>query len=111
MEANARTRLEEMQAALINMRANRSIDDSVYFKGLLSLAYEYAVADDLHVATHIVNECGVDYFGNAMAKQMQDDSAYRTVVYGLAQKLVEVGVVILDDEPEYVLTTSKPAQA
>lgn len=111
MEADTRARLEEMQAALINLRARRSIDDSVYFKGILSLASEYAEADDLHVASHMINECGPEYFGGAMVKQMQDDSAYRVVVHGLAKKLVDAGVVVLDDEPEYVLTTSKPAQA
>lgn len=73
-----------------------AMPDDVYYKCLVSLAYEYIQADDHQAGLVLISKCPPSYFQDVQPGQMQEDGLYRDVVVLLAYKLIQLGVVTGD---------------
>lgn len=111
---DARKAIEEALLAIKTMVREEAITPDIYFKGLVSLAYEYVLLNDASAATDLLNLVPVEYFLGVQDKQMEDDPVYAEVSVKLAKYLIDAGLV--DQEPEepeeeQFTFTQKPANA
>lgn len=95
MTEEERQRLIEIEMSMRHHRSTEQIDEAVYGKALVALAYEYAKKGSMEEATSRLRWCGQNYREFIMPKQMREDPAFRIVAYHLAKLLVEVGIVDL----------------
>lgn len=102
MTEEIRYKLEKVQAVLRKMRKDNSIDVNTYYKGMISIAYEYCVDGDLKETMLILNDIEDEYFTTAMAPQMQEDPFFLETAYTIATTLVTAGVV--SDDEQFVIT-------
>lgn len=108
MNVDDRKKLETEEEALLAMFRDSVIDRDVYGKRLISLAYQYAKANDVSRATPLLGKMSEEYYRQVMPKQMEDDPVFANEAYGLAEKLVSDGHVTLEREYQY---NKAPAKA
>ncbi len=86
-----RPQVQETHALLRSLLAGGMPKDK-YLKGVLSLAYEYAVAGELADCRTLVKECDELYLLDVLPLQMADDPVFHEVALMVAKKLAESGV-------------------
>ena len=101
--------LKQNLAILAGMRQNRQIDDATYFKGVVCIAYEYAVNDSLSSALALLSLIPEVYFRVAQPQQLSQDNTYWEVASELATILVAKGYAGLESDD--VRPTQAPAKA
>jgi hypothetical protein len=84
-----------------------SMSDGSYYKCLVSLAYEYCLADEDQMALVLISRAPAEYYRVVQPQQMEVDSQYRDLVVLLAYRLIQMGVV--DENPH--VPTMAPAEA
>ena len=103
---------EEIDSALKTIEEIRKqgiMGDDVYHKCIVSLAYEYACADQQQECLVQLTRVPPSYYKDVQLQHMKDDSMYRDLVVLLSYKLIQMGVV--DGSEEIVVPTMAPARA
>jgi hypothetical protein len=91
------------------LRANSAMGDDAYYKCLVSLAYEYLLADEHQLALVLLAKPPVDYYERVQLRQMEEDGMYRDLVVLLAYRLVQMGLVTSSEDT--LSPTMAPAKA
>lgn len=60
---------------------------------LMGLAYEYFIADLEEEAYKILKKADPKYFGEQLGKDMKEDPIIKQIVFRIASKLIEIGLV------------------
>lgn len=87
---------EEVDKALQvveQLRKTEVMGQDVYHKCLVSIAYEYVMADLLEEGLMQLSRVPADYYRDVQPRHMEDDSMYRDLVVILAYRLIQAGVV------------------
>lgn len=82
----------------------------LYNKGLLSLAYEYMLQEDINSTIQMVAECEKSYIIKTMAIHMDDDPKFKTVIFRLVDMIDRSGIKlneVIDDEEAFWLNKYK----
>lgn len=96
MTDETRKQCEDALAAIADMRKQGIMPEHSYFKSLVCLAYEFAIADEQLRAATLVQTIPLSYFTSGIqAQQMADDENYLYVAYTMAKALVDCGIVDL----------------
>lgn len=90
--------------AIQDLFRNKVIDQSIYSKMLLCVAYEYAIRGDTLRAVGVAQQVGKDYFLHTLARHMSEDPDFLEVAYSLSNllykaDLVHVGPVVNVNSP------------
>lgn len=105
-------RPEEIDAALKTVEdiyKSEAMTREVYHKCLVSLAYEYILADAQQQGLVQLARVPASYFEDYQLPQMREDKMYAELVVLLSYKLIQMGVV--DGADEVVAPTMAPARA
>lgn len=94
---------------LAQMRANGQINDAQYYKGVVCIAYEYAMNNATADAAALLAGIPEVYFKLVQPTQLVEDVAYREVARDLATILVAKGYAGL--ESDEARPTQAPAKA
>lgn len=103
---------DEIDGALATIeKINKSgaMERQVYHKCLVSLAYEYILADATQEGLIQLSRVPPAYFKDYQLDQMREDSMYSDLVVLLSYRLIQMGVV--DGSDEVVVPTMAQAQA
>lgn len=76
------------------------LQDSLYFKGLITLAYEYIILADISNCVHLISECDSYYLNNILETQMEEDPKFKEVVIKLVDILEKAGIPLDSIESE-----------
>lgn len=77
--------------ALEGLRADKTIDDDIYHKGVVAIAFEYADAEEMDIALGMLVKVPKAYYADVQLGQMCADPLYSEVVVRLARLLVLAG--------------------
>lgn len=91
------------------IRKTGAMSDGSYYKCLVSLAYEYALAEEDQMALVLLAKAPPDYYKTVQPQQMDADKQYSDLVVLLAYKLIQMGVV--DGSEEVHVPTMPPGLA
>lgn len=103
---------EEVDGALATIEKifkSGAMESQVYYKCLVSLAYEYILADAGQEGLIQLSRVPPAYFKDYQLAQMKADSMYSDLVVLLSYKLIQMGVV--DGSDEVVVPTMTQARA
>ena len=103
---------DEIDAALKmveEMHKTGALSEGVWAKCLVSLAYEYALAEEDQMALVLLVKAPPEYYKDVQPQQMDADAQYRDLVILLAYRLVQMGVV--DGAEEVHPPTMAPGRA
>ena len=103
---------EEVDSALKTIEEIKKqgvMSDDVYHKCLVSLAFEYACADQQQECLVQLARVPASYYKDVQLKHMREDSMYRDLVVLLSYKLIQMGVV--DGSEEIKGPMMAPARA
>lgn len=81
----------------------------MYYKCIVSLAFEYACADEQQECLVQLTRVPVTYYQNTQPGHMRDDRLYAELVVLLSYKLIQMGVV--EGSEQIVTPTMAPARA
>lgn len=101
--------LKDNLAILSEMHKAERIDDATYFKGVVCLAFEYAVNDSMASAVALLGMVPEVYYKLTLPTQLPADDPYWGIVSELASLLVSKGLAGLESED--VKPTQAPAKA
>lgn len=76
-----------------------SIEEPVFYKSLVGLAYEFTQIDCLDEALFLLNSIPAGYFADTMGKQMAEDPNFKVVSAVLAKRLQQEGLVGHKESP------------
>jgi hypothetical protein len=85
--------IQDQLVAVQQLRRDEKIDENVYHKCMVAIAYEYAVRDEGLRAAALIQTIPIEYFRNVQPQQMRDDPAFCTIAFVTAMKLVKDGFV------------------
>lgn len=95
MDAKTEAELEASVAALTSLYKARQIEPKDYYKGMLSIAYNYCTEGDKLRAASIAQGIPRDYYESVHRQQMTEDPNFSYVSYSLALELLHAGYVSL----------------
>lgn len=101
--------LDDALRMVEEMHKTGALDDSVWAKCLVSLAYEYILVEEDQFALVLISKAPVEYYKTVQPQQMEEDPMYGDLVVLLAYKLVQMGVV--DGSDDLYPPTMSPANA
>lgn len=101
--------LKENLAVLHQLRQMGQIDDDKYFKGVVCIAYEYAVNDSIASAIALLAMVPEAYYKLVQPTQVLEDGVYWEVASELARLLVAKGYAGLESDD--CRPTQAPARA
>jgi hypothetical protein len=104
-ETRPRDKLDRALDAIDRLHESKALNDDVFNKCLVSLAYEYLQVEEVQFALVILNRVPALYYEKIQLAQMEDDPLYNKLVIYLAYKLIQVGVV---DSPEGLFKATQP---
>jgi len=81
-----------------NLKAQKVMADDVYYKCIVSLAYEYLLDGAQQEGLQQLMRVPISYYKEVQPKQMKEDHMYRDLVVLLSFKLIQLGVVEGADE-------------
>lgn len=91
------------------LHADGVIDDNLYFKCLVSLAYEYSENQELEQSARLVFTCPPEYYQSVLPIQVREDKQYRDCVIRLTYYLVKAGYIEFEKEPLELFTPTAKA--
>lgn len=109
MKQRKKDEIDTALATVEKIYKTESMERQVYHKCLVSLAYEYLMADAPQEGLIQLSRVPAAYFKDFQLDQMREDSMYRDLVVLLSYKLIQMGVV--DGADEVVVPTMAPARA
>jgi hypothetical protein len=92
-----------------DIRATGTLSEGAYHKCLVSLAYEYCLAEEDQMALVLLSKPPAEYYKTVQPQQMEADAQYRDLVILLAYKLIQMGVV--DGSEDVHVPTMPPGVA
>lgn len=93
MESDQKKRLEEIEYVIREMRLGDEIDDAVFHKNLVNIAYDYITCNIYSQANRLLRSCTEEYFREVMPVQMLADPEFCEVAYRLAKVLIDQDIV------------------
>lgn len=99
---------EDLDGALATIEKifrSGTMEKDVYHKCLVSLGYEYILADEQQTGLVLISRPPTSYFQDVLYRQMKEDQMYAELVVLLSYKLVQMGVV---DGSEKLYTPTMP---
>ena len=109
VETRTKDKVDGALKMIEDIRKTGTLSDGAYYKCLVSLAYEYTMAEEDQMALVLLSKAPAEYYKTVQPQQMEVDSAYRDVVILLAYKLIQMGVV--DGAEDVHTPTMKPGVA
>ena len=86
MDADIRISVQDAVEALRQLHKEGVIDDKLLYKGLVSLAYEYAVNDEVSAMTKLLLEVPLSYYRDGdQLQHICDDLKYAAVCQEMAR--------------------------
>ena len=99
---------EQVEAAVKQMDMmyeQGAMGAEVYYKCLVSLAYEYVCCDELQMGLIQLARVPASYFQDVQLRQMREDGMYRDLVVLLSYKLIQMGII---EGSEELITPTMP---
>ncbi len=93
MDPGLRAKSIEAVKAMRDLYKNGQIEAAIYYKGLVALAYEFAVGNETGWVTKLLLEVPVSYYKDDQPQQMVEDEDYATLCLELSRLLVLYGMV------------------
>lgn len=90
MDSETKYILEQCQLTLPTVL---KLSEPVRSRCLMGLAYEYFIADLEETAFDILKKADPNYFGEQLGKDMKEDPRIEQIVFKIASKLMEIGLV------------------
>ena len=79
---------------------NGSLEKDIFYKCLISLAFEYLCISDMSNCVHLIAECDTHYINVVMSEQMDEDPKFKSLVIKLVDVLDRSGLPLEDIETE-----------
>lgn len=90
---------ERSLEAVKHMYSEGQIDEPIYFKYKINVAYDYGVLiGDLKKAEELLQQVSREYYEHYLEHQCQEDAEFTEVVYALAKAFVDSGKVNLSEK-------------
>lgn len=106
---------EQIDKSLKTMEAIRSnaglIADSLYYKSLVCIAYEYLYSSYDSEALLILHSIPLSYYSDTQLPQMESDSQYADLVAWIAYRIIQMDLVPGDTQKSDVGVNMKLAEA
>lgn len=96
MEASIRTQCEASLAALDELWRSGVLEDAIYFKAKVAIAYEYVVGEAMNDAVDILVAIPASYYRDHQLAQMREDPKYSELVVYIAKQLLATGTLSVD---------------
>lgn len=103
---------EEVDIALMQIEkiyAQHVMSDAIYYKCLVSLAYEYICANEHQEGLVQISRVPVSYYQDVQLQHMREDKSYAELVVLLSYRLIQMGVV--EGSENLHVPTMAPARA
>jgi hypothetical protein len=110
MKAEHRKQCEEMLVILQGMRRDGTVGENAYFKGVVSIAYEYMNDGEIKPGLDLLVMVPDSYFAKQQKADMMADHAYAHCCLVISQRLIQNGF-IEDDEGLLLKFTQGQARA
>lgn len=94
MGEDPKAKLAESIEALRAMLHGGSIDSNLYHKTLVGFAYEYFLLEATEDGLLLLNSIPEEYYRDVQMDQATQDPHYKETVLALADKLVDLGVLV-----------------
>jgi hypothetical protein len=85
--------------AIEDMKNNHVLDEDLYCKCMVEMAYNLFREGDVDGCLHAINKCNPSYFNDKQLVHMQEDIVYKNIVIYLACKFIQIGLVETDVHP------------
>lgn len=95
---SAKENVDQHLLALKTLKAEGKLDDSSFYKMVVCLSSEYIAAGEPHSALALLQSIPKGYYEEVQRQQMLEDSEYAEVAVEIAKRLVEAGVVSIEEE-------------
>lgn len=102
-------KIKENENVLRTARINNEIDNNVFCKCMLNLAYDSAKLDMPNDVIRMIESINVEYINDKLKLDIDKDKAFLNKIYDLALFLVDSGMVVLRKEQFYL--TKSPIEA
>ena len=109
VEPRTKDKVDQAFKMIEDIRKTGTLSDGAYHKCLVSLAYEYCLAEEDQPALVMLTKAPPEYYQTVPPQQMEADPQYRDLVILLAYKLIQMGVV--DGSEEVHTPTMAPGIA
>lgn len=103
-----RAACEQILESLKHLYASGSIVSGQYYKGLVTVAYEYAKEYEIPDCLLVLSYIPPEYILNEMSKDLDEDDLFREVSFKLSEILEKSGTVSLLPD---IVTNMNPASA
>ena len=108
MTKEKRLACEQIIDAIKYLYAHEKISSFDYYKGLMSVACEFAKFEETTDTTALLSLIPSTFFTQEMQAHLDNDMHFLEICYNLAEQLKATGLVILAPEP---VLTMPPAEA
>jgi len=108
MDDNKKKALEECEKSVKKMLKDSSIDESVYFKFIVNIAYDYSMENTLSKSTLLLQRLSKEYIEKVLPKQCKEDEEFAIICFELSKKYVDNGIISLEKGFKF---TKPPAEA
>jgi hypothetical protein len=109
MKQRKKDEIDTALAMIEKIFKSGAMEHQVYHKCLVSLAYEYILADAGQEGLIQLSRVPASYFKDYQLAQMKEDGMYSDLVVLLSYRLIQMGVV--DGSDEVVVPTMAMARA
>jgi hypothetical protein len=93
VEPRTKDKVDAALKMIEDIRKTGTLSDGAYYKCLVSLAYEYCMAEEDQLALVLLAKAPAEYYKVVQPQQMEDDASYRDLVILLAYRIIQMGVV------------------
>lgn len=93
VEPRSKDKVDQALKMIEDIRKTGTLSEGAYYKCLVSLAYEYCLADEDQLALVMLAKAPPEYYKVVQPQQMEADAQYRDLVILLAYRIVQMGVV------------------
>lgn len=96
MDNEKKKMLEDCEKSVKDMLADNSINEEVYFKFIVNIAYDYAMENSLSKATLLLQRITKEYIEKILPKQCEEDLEFAEVCFRLSKKYIDNGIISLE---------------
>lgn len=108
MDEEKRSACEQIVTSLKSLYSAKTISESQYYKGIVSVAYEYANAEEIGECLNLLGIIPLEYVTYGMQQELENDALFADILFRLSKILEQSGAVRLESE---VTPNMSPAKA
>lgn len=87
----------------------KAIDEAVYCKCMVSLAFEFSENQELDACMQLLHRCTPAYYKEPLNTQMTEDGMFRDCVIRMVYNLIRAGYIEFEKDPLELLTPTARA--